>query len=104
MHSKYAKGDHWLAIVFSVTYICEISSARYIYTYVGDDRKTCRVYRATIPLSFLQISDLYTVPTRFYESLNEKNQMCELCMLSQIWSHNNYYFSIIIIVIEFNLL
>ena len=33
----------------------------------------------TIPLSFLQISDLCTVPTRFYESLNEQNQMCELC-------------------------
>ena len=32
----------------------------------------------TIPLSFLQISDLYTVPIRFYESLNEKNRMCEL--------------------------
>ena len=32
--------------------------------------ETCRVYRATIPLSFLQISDLCTVPTRFYESLN----------------------------------
>ena len=43
-----------------------------------DRLETCRVYRATIPLSFLQISDLYTVPTRFYESLNEKNRMCEL--------------------------
>ena len=36
--------------------------------------KTYRVYRATIPLSFLQISDLCTVPTRFYGSLNDKNQ------------------------------
>ena len=34
--------------------------------------ETFRVYRATSPLSFLQISDLCTVPTRFYESLNEK--------------------------------
>ena len=34
------------------------------------------IYRATIPLSFLQFYvDLYTVPSRFYESLNE---MCEL--------------------------
>ena len=43
-----------------------------------DRLETCRVYRATIPLSFLQISDLCTVPIRFSESLNEKNQMCEL--------------------------
>ena len=35
-----------------------------------DRLETWRVYRATIPLSFLQISNLYTVPTRFYESLN----------------------------------
>ena len=50
-----------------------------------DRFETCRVYRATIPLSFLKISDLYTVPTRFY-ALNEKNQMCELCTFSQIQS------------------
>ena len=37
-----------------------------------DRLETCRVYRATIPLSFLQISDLYTLPTRFYESLKDK--------------------------------
>ena len=43
-----------------------------------DILETSRVYRATISLSFLQISDLYSVPTRFYESLNEKNRMCEL--------------------------
>ena len=43
-----------------------------------DRLETCRVYRATIPLSFLQISDLYTVPTRFYGSLNEKNRMLDL--------------------------
>ena len=35
--------------------------------------ETCRVYNATIiPLSSLQVSDLYVVPTRFYESLNEQ--------------------------------
>ena len=45
-----------------------------------DRLETCRVYRATIPLSFLQILDLYTVPTRFSESLKDKNWMCELCM------------------------
>ena len=53
-----------------------------------DRLETCRVYRATIPLSFLQIIDPYTVPTRFYESLNEKNRMCKLfpnpCMYSII--------------------
>ena len=37
-----------------------------------DRLETCGVYRATIPLSLLQISDLCTVPTRFSESLNEK--------------------------------
>ena len=31
-----------------------------------------------IPLLFLHISDLSTVPTRFSDSLNE-NWMCELC-------------------------
>ena len=43
------------------------------YTYSFE---TCRVYNATIPLSSLQVSDLYVVPTRFYESSNE-----------QIWMH-----------------
>ena len=52
-----------------------------------DTLETFRVYRATIPLSFLQILDLYTVFSRFYESLNEENWMCELCTFSQIRSH-----------------
>ena len=43
-----------------------------------DRLETYRVFRAIIPLSFLQISDLYTVQT-FYASLNEKDQMCGLC-------------------------
>ena len=30
---------------------------------------------------------LYVVPTRFYESSNEQNRMCELCTLSQIRAH-----------------
>ena len=51
-----------------------------------DRLETCRVYRATIPLSLLQISDLYTVSTRLYDLLSDKNRMCELCMFSQIWS------------------
>ena len=38
-----------------------------------DRLESCNGYRATIHLSFLQMSDLCTVPTRFYESLNEKN-------------------------------
>ena len=45
-----------------------------------DNLKLAGVYRATIPLSFLQILDLYNVPYRFYESLKGKNRMCELCM------------------------
>ena len=54
-----------------------------------DTLETFRVYRATIPLTFLQILDLYTatVPTRFYGSLNKENRMCELCTFSQIQSH-----------------
>ena len=51
-----------------------------------DTLETFRVYRATIPLSFLQILNLYTVSSRFYESLNEENWMCELCTFSQIRS------------------
>ena len=49
--------------------------------------ETFRVYRATIPLSFLEILDLYTVSSGFYESLNEENQIYELCTFSQIRSH-----------------
>ena len=52
-----------------------------------DTLETSRDYRVIIPLTFLQISDLYTVPTRFYESLKDKNRMCELCTFSQIRSH-----------------
>ena len=48
---------------------------------------TCRDYRATIPLSSLKISKLYDFSSRFYESLNGKNWMCELCTFSQIRSH-----------------
>ena len=59
-----------------------------------DRLETCRVYRATIPLSFLQISDLYTVPTRFYESLMRKI-MCELCTFSEMWSQLAKHISIV---------
>ena len=38
-----------------------------------DKLETCGVYRAAIPLPFMQILDLYTVPTRLYGSLNIKN-------------------------------
>ena len=48
-----------------------------------DTLDTFRVYRATISLSFLQILDLYTVSSGFYESLNEENRMCELCTFSK---------------------
>ena len=33
--------------------------------------ETYGVCKMTIPLLILQISDLYVIPTRFYESLNE---------------------------------
>ena len=65
-----------------VTYVTGYAKACIVHTFnfstlkiQVDILETCRVYRATIPLSFLQISDLCTVPTRFYESLNEKNQI-----------------------------
>ena len=62
-----------------------------------DRLETCRVYSATIPLSFLQMSDLCTVPTRFSKCLNEKNQMFELCTFSQIRSHRaGQYYNIIV--------
>ena len=55
------------------------------------DLKLAWVYTSTIPLSSLQIVNLYAAPTRFYESLNEQNRMCELytyvCMFSQIQLH-----------------
>ena len=51
-----------------------------------DSIETCRDYRATIPLSTLKISKLCDFLSRFYESLNGKNQMCELCTFSQIRS------------------
>ena len=44
-----------------------------------DQPETFWVCKVTIPLLILQILDLYVVPTRFYESLNEQNRMCELC-------------------------
>ena len=43
--------------------------------------------RNTIPLSFLKVSHLNTIPCGFYESPNEQNWMCELCTFSQIRSH-----------------
>ena len=38
-----------------------------------DIPETCRVYTVTIPLSSMQISDLYAVPTGFYKLLNKQN-------------------------------
>ena len=48
-------------------------------------------FRATIPLSFLEISDLYIVPTKFYASLNAKNRMCELCTFSIMYEYFVHY-------------
>ena len=45
---------------------------------MADLFETCRDYRVTIPLSFLKISELCDIPSRFYESLNGENRMCEL--------------------------
>ena len=58
-----------------------------------DKLETYRGYRTIIPLSFLQILDLCIVPSRFCESLNKKDQMYELCMFSQIRSHNYYVYN-----------
>ena len=51
-----------------------------------DQPETFWVCTVTISLLILQILDLYVVATRFYESLNEENRMCELCTFSQIRS------------------
>ena len=59
-----------------------------------DSIETCREYRATIPLSILKISKLCDFSSRFYESLNGKNRMCELCTFSQIRSHILLFVSI----------
>ena len=40
------------------------------------------------------------VPTRFSESLNEKNQMCELCMFPQIRSHISLYIGLLVCCIS----
>ena len=46
-----------------------------------------RKYRATILLSTLKISTLFTIFCGFYASPNAQNRMCELCTFSQIQSH-----------------
>ena len=53
----------------------------------SDRLVTYRSYGTTIPLLSLKISDLHTVPNRFYESWNVENRMSELCTFSQIRSH-----------------
>ena len=56
-----------------------------------DRCETFRDYKNTILLLSLKISNLYSIPYGLYGSSNEKNQMCELCMFSQILSHSNTY-------------
>ena len=49
----------------------------------------CEIFRncrTTIPLSFLKLSTLCTIPYGFYASPNAQNRMCELCTFSQIRS------------------
>ena len=43
--------------------------------------------RTTIRLSLLKVSNLFAIHCGCNGSLNAKNQMCELCTFSQIWSH-----------------
>ena len=52
-----------------------------------DRCETFRDCRTTIPLSFLKVSNRYTIACSFYGSPNEQNRMSELCTFSQIWSH-----------------
>ena len=52
-----------------------------------DRCKTFTDCRTTIPLSFLKVSHLNTIPCGFYKSPHEQNRMCELCTFSQIRSH-----------------
>ena len=50
-----------------------------------------------IPLAFLKVSYLYTIPCGFYGYPNEQSWMCELCIFSQILSHirtePNYHYT-----------
>ena len=48
-----------------------------------DRCKTFTNCRTTIPLLFLKVSHLNTIPCGFYESPNEQNRMCELCTFSK---------------------
>ena len=69
--------DTWPSFCTIITcdWICENMHTYVVHTSNFSNLKsvrnveTCRVSKATIPLSFLQIY-LYTVPTRFSESLN----------------------------------
>ena len=68
-----------------------------VHTFNFSTLVTCKIYleyidgcetfgncRTTIPLTFLKVSNLYTIPCGFYGPPNEQNWMCELCMFSQI--------------------
>ena len=52
-----------------------------------DKCETCRDCSSTIPLSSLNVSNLYAILCGCYRSPNVKNRMCELCKFSQIRSH-----------------
>ena len=59
-----------------------------------DGLETCRVYRATIPLSFLQISYLYTVEPVYYGHLGT-SQKCpdyQDVLIFQVSLHDNVSF------------
>ena len=50
--------------------------------------------------SSLILQDLCTVPTRFYESLNDKNWMYELLTFSQICSHIIIIVAVVVIIVN----
>ena len=50
--------------------------------------ETFRDDKGIVVLQSLKVLHLSIIPTRFYESPKLKNGMCELCMFTQIQSHN----------------
>ena len=61
----------------------------------------CEIFRncsTTIPLSFLKVLTLCTIPCGFYASPNAQNRMCELCTFSQIRFFSHIKGIIIIII------
>ena len=92
--------DHYNRSVIKSVYVCDRICEKvhnsHIQFFNFDDLQnlgmldrfeTFRDCRTTIPLSSLKISYLHTIHCGFYRSPNTQNQMYELCIFSQIWSH-----------------